>query len=160
NTLPILDILVIQPILVSLVLLPPASVFAFAFINAILIVLIFCFEPYSKDLVQVMQLDGYEVVTRPLYLIIYIVAILYPVMRSVLRAITMGDRAKELAKVQRDQAEREAHIAREKLVLDRGINQLVTVLTQTANGDLKAHAPIPEAASLRPVAGSLNMLLA
>ena len=160
NTLPVFDILVVEPTLVALALLPPASVFVLALINAVFIGLAFYMEPRSLDLVKVMSFDGYDVVTRPLYLLAFVVVVLYPVMRSVLRAIALGDRAKEIARVQHDQAEREAHVAREKSVLDQGVSQLVEVLIQAANGNLKIRASIPDAPSLRPLAGSLNTLLA
>jgi len=160
NTLPILDIIVVEPTLVALALLPPASVFILAFINASVIGLLFYFMPHSADLAQIMQFDGYEVITRPLYLLIFVVGVIYPVMRSVLRAIALGDRAKEIAKVQHDQAEREARIASEKKLLDQGIAQMVESLTQAANGNLQFRASLPDAPSLRPIAGSLNTLLA
>ncbi|QBD82747.1 hypothetical protein EPA93_45000 [Ktedonosporobacter rubrisoli] len=158
--MPIFDIIVVEPTLVALALLPPSSVFILAAINAAFIGLIFTFMPRTPDLIQVMQFDGHEVVTRPLYLLIFVVGVCYPVMRSVLCAIVMGDRAKKIAKVQHDQAEREARIAREKSVLDQDIAQMVEMLTQTINGNQQLRIPIPTSPSLGPIADSLNILLA
>jgi hypothetical protein len=160
NTLPVLDILVVEPTLVALVLLPPSSVFILAFINEIIIGVFFSVMHRSDDLSQLMNSDGYAIVIRPLYLLIFVVGVLYPVISTMLRAIAFGDRAKEIAKVQHDQAEREARIANEKKLLDQGISQLVRCLMQAANGNLHIRAAIPQAPSLQPVVGSLNTLLA
>jgi hypothetical protein len=160
NTLPIFDILVVEPILVALALLPPSSVFIVAFCNAAFIALDFYLEPHSADLVKVMGFDGYEVVTRPLYLMIFVVGVVYPVMRSVLRAITLGDRAKEIAKVQRDLANREALVVQEKQVLDEDIHLLVDALTQIANGNLRTRLPFPSSQNLQPVTGAVTNLYA
>lgn len=160
NTLPVLDILVVEPTLVALALLPPASVFVIAFCNAAFIVLAFYLEPHAPDLVSVMSFDGYEVITRPLYLLIFVIGVVYPVMRSVLRAIALGDRAKEIAKVQRDLANREALIVREKQLLDADIEQLVEALTQMANGKFLARVPYPKMQSLWPISGAINNLYA
>jgi hypothetical protein len=160
NTLPILDILAVEPILVALVLLPPPYAFIFAFINEIMIGVFFSVMPLSDDLAQLMTTNGYAIVIRPLYLLIFVVGVLYPVMSNMLRAIAIGDRAKEIAKVQHDQAEREARIANEKKLTDQGIAQLVRSLMQAANGNLHIRAATPQAPSLQPLAGSLNTLLA
>lgn len=160
NTLPIFDILVVEPILVTLALLPPGSVFIVALCNAIFIGLDFYLEPHSPDLAKVMAVDGYEVVTRPLYLLIFVLGVVYPVMRSVLRAIALSDRAKEIAKVQRDLANREALVVQEKQLLDEDIRQLVEALTQIANGNLQARVPFPVSQNLWPITGAVNNLYA
>ncbi len=156
NTLPIFDILVVEPILVTLALLPPGSVFIIALCNAAFIGIDFSLEPHSADLVKLMGFDGYEVVTRPLYLLIFVVGIGYPVMRSVLRAIALSDRAKEIAKVQHDLATREALVAQDKEQLDEDIRLLVDALTQIANGNMRMRLPYPTSPSLWPVSGALN----
>ncbi len=158
NTLPIFDIMVTEPVLVALVLLPPASVFLVMLFNVIFIAAAFYFLPYSADLLRVMSFDGYEVVTRPLYLLVFVVGIIYPVMRSVLRAIALGDRAKEIAKVQGALADREAVIALEKRQLDLDIDQLARVVVLAANGKLNVRLAPPVSHTLIPFAGSLNTL--
>ena len=160
NTLPVFDILVVEPVLVALALLPPASVFIVALCNAAFIGLAFYVEPHSTDLVKVMGFDAYEVITRPLYLLIFVIGVVYPVMRSVLRAIALGDRAKEIAKVQRDLANREALVAQEKQQLDAEIAQLVEALTLMANGKFLARIPFPREQSLWPITGAINNLYA
>ncbi len=160
NTLPVFDILVVEPTLVALALLPPGSVFIVALCNVAFIALAFILEPHSSDLVKVMGFDWYEVITRPLYLLIFVIGVVYPVMRSVLRAIALGDRAKEIARVQRDLANREALIVQEKQLLDAEIEQLVDALTQMANGKFLARIPFPQVQSLWPIAGAINNLYA
>lgn len=160
NTLPIFDIIVVEPTLVALALLPPASVFIVALCNAAFIGIDFYLQPHAPDLVKVMAFDGYEVVTRPLYLLLFVVGVVYPVMRSVLRAIALGDRAKEIAKVQRDLANREALVAQEKQQLDEDIGRLVDALTQIANGNVHTRLPFPASQSLWPIAGAINNLYA
>jgi len=160
NTLPIFDILVVEPILVTLALLPPSSVFIVALCNVTFIGLDFFLQPHSPDLVKVMRFDGYEVVTRPLYLLIFVLGVVYPVMRSVLRAIALSDRAKEIAKVQRDLANREALVVQEKQLLDGDITQLVDALTQIANGNSRTRMPFPASQNLWPITGAVNNLYA
>ncbi|GAC1629469.1 MAG: hypothetical protein NVS4B9_21320 [Ktedonobacteraceae bacterium] len=159
NTLPILDIMVTEPILVALVLLPPANVFVVALFNVLFIAGAFYLLPHSSDLAHVMSFDAYEVVTRPLYLLIFVVGVTYPVMRNVLRAIALGDRAKEIAKVKGTMADKEAVIAQEKRQLDLDIERLVDVAVRAANGKLDARSSIPVSPNLVPLAGSLNTLL-
>jgi len=151
---------VVEPTLVALALLPPASVFIVALCNVAFIGLAFALEPHSTDLNGVMGYDWYEVITRPLYLLIFVIGVIYPVMRSVLRAIALGDRAKEIAKVQRDLANREAVVAQEKQLLDAEITQLVDTLTMMANGKFLARIPLPQERSLWPIAGAINNLYA
>jgi hypothetical protein len=160
NALPNMDILVVEPMLVALVLLPPFGVLIIAVFDVIFLGLDFYFQPHSLDLAAVMQTDGYGIVTRPIYLMLFVIAILYPVMRSVLRAITLGDRAKEIAKVQRDLAQRETLVSQEKQVLDGDIQQLVEALTQIANGNLRTRLPFPSSQNLWPITGAVNNLYA
>jgi hypothetical protein len=160
NTLPNFDIMVVEPTLVTLALLPPASAFLVALANAAFIGMAFYFLPRAADLAVIMHSNAYGVVTRPLYLLIFVVGVGYPVMRNVLRAIALGDRAKEIAKVQHDLAEREALEASGKRLLDQGVQSIVTWTAQVANGNLSVRAPLPEDRSLWPLSGSLNMLLA
>lgn len=160
NTLPVFDILVVEPTLVALALLPPASVFIVAFCNVVFIALAFTLEAHTSDLTTVMGFDWYEVITRPLYLLIFVIGVVYPVMRSVLRAIALGDRAKEIARVQRDLANREALVVQEKQQLDNEIEQLVEAITLMANGKFLARIPFPQVQSLWPIAGAINNLYA
>jgi hypothetical protein len=160
NALPILDIFVVEPILMALVLLPPASAFIIAPCNAVYILALFYLMHHTSDLDAFMVSDGYEIVTRPLYLLIFVIGVVYPVMRSALRAIALGDRAKEIAKVQHDLANREAITAREKLALDQGIEQLAQTLTEINNGNMRVHIPFSTTEGLWPIAGGLNTLYA
>ncbi len=160
NALPNMDILVVEPTLIALALLPPTSVFYLSLANVVFIALDFYLEHHSPDLAAVMATDGYGIVTRPIYLLIFVVGVVYPVMRSTLRAIVMGDRAKEIAKVQRDLANREALVVQEKQMLDEDIRQLVEALTQIANGNLRTRIPYPVSPSLWPISGAVNNLYA
>ncbi|GCE05923.1 hypothetical protein [Dictyobacter aurantiacus] len=160
NTLPVFDIMVVEPTLVALALLPPASVFIIALVNTAFIGLVFYKMPYAPDLMQTMKVDGYEVVTRPLYLLLFVIGVIYPVMRNVLRALALGDRAKEIAKVQRFMANREAAMAREKQQLDADIQKIVNSVSKIANGSIQTQISLPAAQSLWPIAGALNTLYA
>lgn len=158
NILPILDILVVEPILMALVLLPPASSFLLGVCNAAFIAILFATVQKSPDLLHFMSSDAYEIITRPLYLMLFVIAVVYPVMRSALRAIALGDRAKEIAKVQRDLANREAAAAGEKKQLEEGVNQLSNILREINNGNALAHVPFPTVENLWPIASGLNTL--
>lgn len=157
NALPVFDIL-IEPILIALALLPPNSVFILAFADIIFILLDFYFQPHAADLAALFAHDPYGTVSRPIYLIVFVVGIGYPVMRSVLRAIALGDRAKEIARVQRHLATREAVVVQEKLVLDQDIQNLVGAMTQIANGNLRTSLPFATSQNLRPITGAVNNL--
>lgn len=160
NALPLMDILVVEPILVAMFLLPLWSVFLFGLIDVVLIGLVFVFEHHTTDLDVVLGINGYETVTRPIYLLIFVIAVVYPVMRSLLKAIIQSDRAKEIAKVQHDLAQREAQAAQEKQVLDEDIQNLVEALTQVANGNTRTQFPHPATQSLWPITGALHNLFA
>src|SRR5205807_8677020 len=114
----------------------------------------------AQDFAHILATDGYGVITRPVYLLVFVVGVGYPVMRSVLRAIALSDRAKEIAKVQRDLANHEAQVSREKWALDEDIQQLVTALTQIANGNLRTRLPFPASQNLWPITGAVNNLYA
>jgi hypothetical protein len=160
NALPLMDILVVEPILVAMFLLPLWSVFIFGLFDVILIGLVFVLEHHTPDLDVVLGINGYETVTRPIYLLIFVIAVVYPVMRSLLKAIIQSDRAKEIAKVQHDLAQREAQAAQEKQVLDEDIQNLVEALTQVANGNTRTQFPHPATQSLWPITGALHNLFA
>lgn len=159
NTLPILDIIVVEPTLVALALLPPRSVFVVALFNSIFIIADFALQSRSPDLIHVMSFDGYEVITRPLYLLVFVVGIVYPVMRSTLRTIVLGDRATEIAKVQQDLTEQEHIVAQEKHNLDADIVEIVHTHVR-ASKDPGARVAMERIHILSQVAGSLNNLLA
>ncbi len=160
NALPLMDILVVEPILVAMFLLPLWSVFLFSLLDVVFIGLIFLFEHHAPDLDVVLGINGYETVTRPIYLLIFVVAVVYPVMRSLLKAIIQSDRAKEIARVQHDLAQREAQIVQEKQVLDDDIQNLVEALTQVTNGNTHTQFPYPATQSLWPITGALHNLFA
>jgi hypothetical protein len=160
NALPLMDILVVEPILVAMFLLPLWSVFLFGLFDVVLIGLLFLFEHHTQDLDVVLGINGYETVTRPIYLLIFVIAVVYPVMRSLLKAIIQSDRAKEIARVQHDLAQREAQAAQEKQVLDEDIQNLVETLTQVANGNARVQFPHPATQSLWPITGALHNLFA
>lgn len=160
DTLPLLDILAVEPILVAMFLLPLWSVFLFGLIDVVFIILVFLFEHHTPDLNVVLATNGYEAVTRPIYLLIYVIIVVYPVMRSLLKAIIQSDRAKEIARVQHDMAVREAQIVQEKQVLDEDIHNLVDALTQVTNGNTRMQFPYPATQSLWPITGSLRNLFA
>jgi hypothetical protein len=160
NALPLMDILVVEPILVAMFLLPLWSVFLFSLLDVVSIGLIFLFEPHTPDLNVVLGINGYETVTRPIYLLIFVIAVVYPVMRSLLKAIIQSDRAKEIARVQHDLVQREAQIVQEKQVLDEDIQRLVEALTQVTNGNTRAQFPYPATQSLWPITGALHNLFA
>jgi hypothetical protein len=160
NALPLMDILVVEPILVAMFLLPLWSVFLFGLIDVILIGLVFLFVPHTPDLNAVLNINGYETVTRPIYLLVFVIAVVYPVTRSLLKAIIQSDRAKEIARAQHDLAHREAQIVQEKQVLDEDIQHLVAALTQVTNGSVRAQFPYPATQSLWPITGALHNLFA
>lgn len=159
NVLPIFDIIVVEPILVAFALLPLRAVFIVAAFNAVFISVDFAFQPHSSDLAQVLLADGYEVVTRPLYLLVFVLGVVYPVVRSALRAIVRGDRATVIASVQHQVAEQGKEIAEQKRLLERSVSQIIETHTRVANGDFSARVPLTTDTVLWQVAGSLNNLL-
>lgn len=160
NALPLMDILVVEPILVAMFLLPLWSAFLFGLLDVAFIGLVFMLEPHAPDLNAILATNSYEAVTRPIYLLIFVVAVVYPVMRNLLKAIIQSDRAKEIASVQHDLVQREVQIVQEKQVLDEDIQNLVVALTQVTNGNVRARFPYPATQSLWPITGALHNLFA
>lgn len=157
DTLPDYDLLVMA-VVVAASLLPPISAFVVAGMTSILICLDFFLQPHALDLQQ--DLASYPdplsgavtLLARPIALQILVATVAFLWVRGTERAIDRADRAEELAAL-------EHAFAEQKRQLETGVQDILAVLVQVANGQYSMRvAPIQEP-QLWQVGAALNNLL-
>src|SRR5690242_18762365 len=100
------DLLVVTE-LIAASILNPASVFAVALINILLIVLDLNIQPHSMMWMQMVmsQTLAYSLLARPVTLYLVVAAVAFLWVRSALRALQRADRAELIAELERREAE-------------------------------------------------------
>lgn len=148
------DLLVVTE-LIAASILNPASVFAVALINVLLIVLDLNIQPHSMMWMQMVmsQTLTYSLLARPVTLYLVVAAVAFLWVRSALRALQRADRAELIAELERREAE-------QKKLLEQEIEQILQVHVRVANGDLNARASTSKDRSLWQIGLALNNLLA
>jgi Tfp pilus assembly protein PilE len=159
--LPTLDMLVL-PELLTVSLLPAASIFIVAALNSIFIWLALdtAFIVHAHDLQLMLGQSGYNVLIRPIIIQILVAIVAFLWVRSTQRAIARADRAEVIAQLEHAMAQQEHKTAQEKRQLEASIQQIVQAHTQIANGDYNIRIPLVQGNVLWQIAGSLNNLLA
>lgn len=147
------DLLVVTE-LIAVSLLPPASVFAVALLNMVLLVMDVNLQPRSMMWMQMIQSQQlvYSLLARPAVLFLVVAAVAYLWVRSAVNALRRADSAELIAELERRELE-------QKVELERAIEQILHVHTRIANGDLDARVPIYEHHILWQVGIALNNLL-
>lgn len=158
SALPLFDLMV-QGELVAVSLLPPLSVFPVMVINCIFFWAILAFTPHTHALDDLLKTRGYSILVVPIVLQILVAVVSYLWVRSTTQAIKRADRAEVIASLEHTLTQQNQQIVEQKQQLEEGIEQLVRVHTQAANGNLSIRASMPADRSLWPLAGSLNTLL-
>ncbi len=146
--------LLASAVLVAASLLAPWSVFVVALTNSLLVVVVILALPHTTALNQLLASNnGQQALAGPavMQVIVAIVAFLWA--RSTLTALRRADRAEELADLERREVER----TRE---LEEGVEQLLAVHVQLANGNFAARAPTVRNPLLWQIGASLNTLVA
>lgn len=151
--LPLFDLLVIS-LLLAVSLLPPASVFAVAAVNAVIIVADLRLQPATPALhAALASSDGYTIMVRPVALQFIVALVAFLWVRSALIALRRADRAEEIAELERREVER-------KVELEEGVRELLRVHVHLANGDFAVRTPQLRNPLLWQIGISLNNLIA
>lgn len=149
--LPGLDLFII-PTLIAAVALAPRRVFPVAAVNSALVAGLILVQPHTHALQQLMAVQWYLVVSRPICLQIIVASIAYLWVRGMLRAVRRADLAEEVAALRQREVERNRELA-------DGVRQLLDTHAQVANGQLHVRAPIIRGSLLFPLSAGLNTLI-
>jgi hypothetical protein len=139
--------------LLAVSLLAPGSVFLVAFINCGFILADVLLQPKSSELSQLMSTsDAYVFIIRPIaeQAIVAIVTFLW--VRSALQSLLRADRAEVVAELLQKDAD-------QKQQLEAGIQELLAVHTQVANGNFHARSNASRGSVLWLISTSLNNLV-
>ena len=147
----IFDVLIYAE-LIAVSLLPSVSIFPVAISNCVLILLgIFGLQGSTPEgILQTRALDTYLV--QPITLQIFVAGVTYLWVRSTERAIARADQAQLLAALRQRETE-------QKRELEAGLQELIRVFTQAANGTLTARATLSQDHDLWQIGSLLNSLL-
>ncbi len=151
-SLPTFDLLVITE-LMAVSLLPPWSVFPIGGAHAIFIGGATMLMPHSPEIARTLTTDGYGLIIRPIILQTFVAIIVFLWVRSSTRALARADHAEEIIALQNV-------IAQQKQELEEGVNQILQMHVQIANGDFNTQVPLPRDNMLWRIASSLNNLMA
>ncbi|HEX7733925.1 MAG TPA: hypothetical protein VF458_03655 [Ktedonobacteraceae bacterium] len=145
--------LFVLPLIAAGVLLNRRFLWAFMLLHAACILGDFYFLPHASDLTALIQLwHGPTVVfARPLIIQIGGCLLSFIEVRSTDQAIIRADRAQFITQLQESSL-------KQKEELDKGIQEIVNILTRAANGDFTAAASLPQENSLWQIAAALNTL--
>jgi hypothetical protein len=145
--------LLIEAELFAVSLLPAGYVFLVMCGNILFILANMFWQPHSQELTHMFVGNGFLLLAlRPVMLQIFVAVVSYLWARSATQAFTRADEAEEIAQL-------EHTLAKQKLQLEQGVQQLSHTLIQAANGDLSARTPLIQDQLLWQVANSLNLLL-
>jgi hypothetical protein len=151
--------LLVQGELIAVSLLPARSVFGVMLANILFFFLVITFAPHTHAMGIALATRGYSVLLTPTILQVIVAVVTYLWVDNTTKAIKRADRAEVIAALEHTLAEQSDQIAAQKEQLEEGIQQLVQVHAQAANGNLSSRAALPADRTLWPLAGSLNTLL-
>lgn len=150
--MPALDFFAV-PVLLAAILLPRQVPFIVGGVNIALVTALLLLKPRDPALSSmVASLGVYHFVVRPAMLIVIVAIAGWLWSRSVEQAIARADRAEEVAAA-------EHQLARQKVLLERGIQGLLETHVRIANGDFSARAHVGQDNVLWQIAVSLNNLV-
>jgi hypothetical protein len=159
SSLPIFDVLLVSE-LIAVSLLPAISVFPVALGNILFTLVVLLLAPRTMELNMVLTSNmAYNAIFQPVGLQILVAVISYTWVRSALRALARADRAEEIARLQRREAEllrREAELNQQ---LTQGSEHMLQVLVQAANGNAAVRTTLNQEHPLWRIANGLNILL-
>jgi hypothetical protein len=157
--LPLFDILVI-PELIAVSLFPAWFVLPVGAFNCLSIAACLLFLPKTTDLQHALVVAAYNIYERPIAIQIVTALISYLWVSSAIQGLRRADNADEVNKLTQVLAVQQQAALQEKQLLEEGIQEIVAVHIQVANGNLDARVPLDQKNVLWSVAGSLNNLLA
>ncbi len=151
-TLPLFDLLAITE-LIAVSILPAWSVFIVAFAHGAFIWAALTYLPHSNEIQHALDTAGYGLIARPIFLQIFVAVIAFLWVRSTIRALVRADQAEEIVALQQT-------IAQQKQQLEDGVEQIVQMHVQIANGNFNPHIQLPRENALWRIASSLNTVMA
>lgn len=156
--LPLLDLL-LQATVVAAAFLSPAGSLILTMLNGGIIYLVLQTPTLSPELAHLYQGRGFSILLQAWEIQFAIGVFLFIITRSANLALRQSDRAEEIAKLQRQEIERqEEHVQREK-VLNTSIEQVLTALQNFNNGNWNSKVPIERDNILFRVGYAINNLL-
>lgn len=159
SDLPVFDVLLVSE-LIAVSLLPAISVFPVALSNMLFTIVVLMFAPRTMELTMVLTSNmAYNTILQPIGLQIIVAVVSYIWVRSALRALARADRAEEIARLKRREAELLKREAEFNHVLTQGSEHLLQVLVRAANGDRIVRSILNQDHPLWRIGNALNMLL-
>ena len=151
NAVPIYDLFVISDI-IAISLLPIQSIFYVSLYHSVFMIADIVLQPHTPDLQYLLTSTDYSLMVRPLTIQIVVAFITYLWVRNTMRALERANQAELIAQL-RDT------LALQQKDLDEGIQQILAVLVEAANGNTQVRAPLPRQSVLWQVGVGLNTLL-
>ncbi len=156
GNLPLYDLLALS-VLFAASLLPANFIFVTAVFNIIFIVGELVLQKNragfaTSALHLYLQTQFYAALARPVVLQIIIGAVIFLWVRSTSQAIARAERAEMIAQL-------EHMLAKQKDQLEAGVQEILRIHSEVANGNLEARVPATRDNSLWPLASALNTLL-
>ncbi len=159
SDLSVFDVLLVSE-LIAVSLLPAISVFPVALSNILFILAVIALMPHTMNLNMMLESNmAYNTIVQPVSLQIVVAVVSYIWVRSALRAIARADRAEEIARLQRREAELLSREMERTGLLNAGSEHLLNVLVRAANGDHMARADLVQNHPLWRVGNAINVLL-
>ena len=116
--------------------------------------------PHTMELNMVLTSNmAYNTILQPLGLQIIVAVVSYIWVRSALRALARADRAEEVSRLQRREAELLRREAEFNQLFTQGSEHLLQVLVCAANGDKRARSTLNQDHPLWRIGNALNVLL-
>jgi hypothetical protein len=157
--LPVFDVLLVSE-LIAVSLLPSISVFPVALSNILFILAVIALMPHTMALNMMLSSSmAYTTVAQPVSLQLVVAVVAYVWVRSALRALARADRAEEIARLQRREAELLSREVVRTQQLNAGSEHLLQVLVRAANGDHQARTHLWQGHPLWRVGNAVNLLL-
>ena len=159
SDLPVFDVLLVSE-LIAVSLLPAFSVFPVALGNMLFTIAVLMLAPRTMELNMVLTSNmAYNTVLQPLGLQIIVAVVSYIWVRSALRALARANRAEEISRLQRREAELLMREAEFNQSFTQGSEHLLQVLVRAANGDKVVRSALNQDHPLWRIGHALNVLL-
>jgi hypothetical protein len=148
------------PELVAASLLTSWLVLPLMLSNCLIVVLLITFMPKTPEMIQMLQVQGYNAYTDSIVLQLITSLVVFLWVSSTYKEMSRANNAEEVSKLTMEIAMQQQTVQEEKQRLEESIQQIVEVHMQVANGHFNARVPLDQQNVLWSVAGSLNNLLA
>jgi hypothetical protein len=148
--------------LVAASLITPWAVLPVTLVNCLITVGLITFMPKTPEVIQLMhdKVFGFYVYSNSVEIQILVSVMIFLWASSTYYEMKRAGTAEEINKLTMEVATQRQAIQEEKQQLEEGIEQIISVQMQVANGNLSARVPLDQHNVLWALAGSLNNLIA